>query len=313
MKNKAVLWVIVVLLIVCSAMSGYGYFVHVDRIKNPPPENPNKEFKLNNKLWFYDKNKELIGIYTCKNEYCGYAKSYIDDSIYGINYYKGKTDTEISLINNRYAFINDTAKKNGNDIVLYDVTNQKVVKTLTAVKNYGIGIANQLMIVRDENNKWGIMKMSNNAGMVIDCKYNFIGIKEAYDEETELLSSKAFIVNDENGWKIISDSDTDISKYFINQIYDYVDGYVITTNRGYYYLNSMSGESINNEANKGMEFVSHYVKILAPSKAVYLMDLNTMQKVTEDFYVNSVDSVETGETLNGVEVYVGGELKITLP
>ena len=313
MKNKAVLWVIVVLLIVCSAMSGYGYFVHVDRIKNPPPENPNKEFKLNNKLWFYDKNKELIGIYTCKNEYCDYAKSYIDDSIYGINYYKGKTDTEISLINNRYAFINDTAKKNGNDIVLYDVTNQKVVKTLTAVKNYGIGIANQLMIVRDENNKWGIMKMSNNAGMVIDCKYNFIGIKEAYDEETELLSSKAFIVNDENGWKIISDSDTDISKYFINQIYDYVDGYVITTNRGYYYLNSMSGESINNEANKGMEFVSHYVKILAPSKAVYLMDLNTMQKVTEDFYVNSVDSVETGETLNGVEVYVDGELKITLP
>ena len=25
------------------------------------------------------------------------------------------------------------------------------------------------------------------------------------------------------------------------------------------------------------------------------------------------DAVETGETLNGVEVYVGGELKVTLP
>ena len=313
MKNKAVLWVIVVLLIVCSAMSGYGYFVHVDKIKNPPPENPNKEFKLNNKLWFYSKNKELLGTYTCKNEYCGYAKSYIDDSSYETNYYKGKTDTEISLINDRYAFINDTTKKNGNDIVLYDVVNQKEVRKLTAIKNYGIGLANQLMIVRDENLKWGIMKMNNNAGMIIDFKYNFIGAKEAYDDETDLLRSDAFIVSDENGWKIISDSDADISKYFINQIYDYIDGYVITTNRGYYYLNTMSGESINDEANKGMQFVSHYVKILAPTKAVYIMDLNTKQKVTEDYFVNSIDAVETGETLNGVEVYVDGELKVTLP
>ncbi len=313
MKNKAVLWVIVVLLIVCSAMSGYGYFVHVDRIKNPPPENPNKEFKLNNKLWFYNKNKELLGTYTCKNEYCDYAKSYIDDSNYSINYYSGKTDTEITLINNRYAFINDTAKKNTHNIYLYDVVNQKEVQHLTAVKNYGIGLANQLMIVRDENQKWGIMKMNNNAGMVIDFKYNFIGVKEAYDDETDLLKTDSFIVSDTNGWKIISDTDTDISKYFVNQIYDYTDGYVVTTNRGYYYLNTMSGETINSDSNKGMQLVSHYAKVLTSYKTCYFIDLNTMQNVTEPFITNDINDIETQETLNGVEVYVDGELKVTLP
>ena len=313
MKNKAVLWVIVVLLIVCSAMSGYGYFVHVDRIKNPPPENPNKEFKLNNKLWFYGKNKELLGTYTCKNEFCGYAKSYVDDSNYGTNYYTGKTDTEITLINNRYAFINDTAKKNGNDIILFDAVNQKEVQKFTAIKNYGIGLVNQLMIVRDENQKWGIMKMSNNAGMVIDFKYNFIGVREEYDEDTDLLKSDAFIVSDANGWKIISDTDSDISKYFVNKIYDYTDGFVITTNRGYYYLNSTSGETINSDTNKGMQFISHYAKVFTSSKTCYFIDLNTKQNVTESFAANSIDDIAAQETLNGVEVYQNGELKVTLP
>ena len=313
MKNKAVLWVIVVLLIVCSAMSGYGYFVHVDRIKNPPPENPNKEFKLNDKLWFYNSNKELLSTYECKNKYCGYAISYVDDENYNVRYYAGKTDAEIKLINDRYAFINDTAEEGGRSIILYDAVNKTVVQNLKSVKNYGIGFAKQYMIAENEDGLWGVIKLTNNAGMLIDYKYDYIGVTENYDDETSLLKVDSFIVHDTNGWKVISETGTDLSSYFINEIYDYNDKYTITTLGGYYYLNTISGNALIDDDNRGMLFVGHYLKILTASRDCYFMDLNTMQNVTEEYSVNTIDDVIAEETLNGYEVYINGELVTTLP
>ena len=313
MKNKTTLWVIIALLLLSSSMAGFGYYVHVDKIKNPPPENPNKEFKVNNKLYFYDDNKELLGTYDCTQSVCGYAKNYVDDSAYSVNYYKDAATNEISMINNRYAFICDNKDIYSDDVILYDVVNSRVVKKLTGVKNYTIGIVNDYYLVKNESSKWGIMKMSNNAGMIIDFKYDYIGLPNNIDTNSGLLKADGFIVFDINGWKVVSDSDSDLSNYSINQIYDYYDGYTITTSGISYYLNNRNGDPILSDGYKSMEFVGGYLKVLDDESNSYLMDVDSLSPVSNKYAVENMSDLIVDLTLNGLELYMNGELQETVP
>ncbi len=313
MKNKTTIWVIITLLLLSSFMAGYGYYVHVDKIKNPPPENPNKEFKVGNRLYFYNESKELIGTYDCTNNYCGYAKNSIDDSSFYLNYYKNATSSEMPLIHNRYAFLVDNTTQYTNDLFLYDVVNKREVQKLTGVKNYTIGISNDYYIVRDTNSKWGIMKMSNNAGMVVDFKYNFIGLPNSIDFDTGLLKTDGFIVYDVNGWKVISESDSELSSYTMNQVYDYMNGYTITTNSTTYYLNNSNGDPVLSNGYKLMQFVEGYLKVLDDEGNCYLMDVDSLSPVSSKYLVDDMSNLEVIATLNGLELYMNGELQETVP
>lgn len=312
MKNRAVLWVIVSLLVFNVLSAGYGFYLHMDSILNPPPDNPNKEFKYNNKLYFYGENGELISTYQCKNDYCGYAKNTIDDSQYNTNYYKGAVQSEIPLINYRYAFLVDDPIQDSENVILYDVVNQKEVRKLTGVKNYSIGINNQYMIVRDENVKWGVMKMNSNAGIIIDFKYDFLGLNSRVDSETGMLKSDSFIAFDNNGWKIISDSEADKSTYFFNAINDFYEDYIITSNSGTYFLNDAKGNVITTEESKGMIFVGGFLKMHDSSNQCYLMNLDSLEPASKKYNVEYMDDLDTQETLNGVEIYYNGELQETI-
>ena len=306
MRNRVVLWLIITLFVISSACAGYGFYLHTEREKNKPLENINKEFKFDNKLWFYDKNYELIGTYQCQNSNCTYAKNTIDDNNYAINYYPESTNNEIKIINNRYAFIEDSASNNNPSIVLYDVVNGKIVQKLRAVKNYTIGLDEQYMIVENEDGLWGVMKMNNNAGMIIDFQYKYIGVKNEINEESNLLYSNSFIVLDNNGWKVVSDSNTDITTYYIHQIYDYTDGFVITTQGGYYFLNTSDGNGLLNEGYNGMEFISHFVKVSTTNGECYLIDLYTMTQASQKYYVSDISELVTVQTFNGIEISYQG-------
>ena len=312
MKNKAVLWIMIVLFVISSACAGYGFYIHMYNIGHPPAENPNKDFKYYNKLYFYDENKNLIGKYSCAYENCGYAKNMVDDSSYNNKYYRDTAMSEIPLINHRYAFISDNANKSSDSLILYDVVNEKTVKNLTGVKNYTVGISKDYMIVRDDKLKWGVMKMSGNAGLIVECKYDYLGLNARFEAETGLLKADSFIALDGNGWKVISDSDAALSAYSVNQIYDYNDNYVITSTSGYYYLNDSYGNLVLSSKTRGMEFIDNYLKIFNANNECYLIDLNTMGDVTSRYKVSTIDELKTVKTLNGIEVSLNDQLLETV-
>ena len=203
MKNKITLVVILVLLICFISLGTYGYIVKLNTLKEEIPENINKEFKFYGSLYFYD-NEELLGTYKCNYDTCDYASTMIDDNNYSLNYYKEATEEKVELINKRYAFINDSKTNNKDEIILYDVINQNVVSTLSGIKNYSIGIDNDYIIVRNHENKWGVMKMSGNAGLIIDYQYDFIGLINNINSESNKIISNHFKVKDLKGRKIIS-------------------------------------------------------------------------------------------------------------
>ena len=312
MRNRTTIWVIGILLAVCVLMSGYGLFVHIDRVNHPPAENPNKEFKFNGKLFFYDINKELINTYKCKNEYCDYASNRADDYTYMFNYYKDSQEIAIPLIDQRYAFINDSASKSESNIILYDVKNQKEVNKFKSVKNYTIGLDNGYFIVQDENGKYGVIKTTNNAGMIIECKYDFIGVRSEINSDTGHLKSDKFAVQDVNGWKMISDTGTDLTSYTTRAIFDYNDSFTITYSNGNYYLTTSNGNELMSDGIEAMRFVGNYVEVMNDEDKGYFVNLSTMQEVTSRYEIKDLDSFIIEESLNGYEIYYGDELIATL-
>ena len=305
-SNKGVLILIIVLLVIFTGLSAWGISAKLMGVNKPPePENVNREFKFNNKLYFYDM-LTLVGTYECKTSSCDYAKGTIDDSTYSLNYYSKASDSSTSLISKRYAFLTDGSE----NIILYDVVNSSVVNTFKAVKNYGIGIDNNYYILEDLNNKWGVMKIDSTAGLTIDYSYDFVGLHDELKEGTTLLNSDVFVVKNNEGWKLVSNTNVDKSAYFTNQIYDYNDKYVITKNGSYYYIYSIaSANLLMSNLFSYTKFIGDYIAVIDSNNDYYLLNPETLMSVSQKYKITSPEEVTLEETTSGISLSIGGELK----
>ena len=297
---------IIVLLVIFSGLTIWGYIGNLMGVNKPPePENTNRQFKFNDKLYFYDE-LDLVGTYECKTINCDYAKGTIDDSNYSINYYSNAKETPIKFISRRYAFLVD----DGSDILLYDILNKSIINKFKAVKNYELGITDNYYIVQDMNNKWGVLKLDSTAGLVINYKYEFIGIHNELKDGTTHLNGEIFVVKDVNGWKLVSDTDVDKSTYYINQIYDYNNDYVITKKDNYYYVNSIrSGDLLMSNLFSYTKFIGRFIAVIDSSNDYYLLDPERLQAASQKYKVNTADEVTLEETPEGITITVGGEYK----
>lgn len=305
-NKKKVFRLIIVLLVIFTTLSVWGVVGNIMGVNKPPePENTFRQFKFNNKLYFYD-ILNLVGTYDCKTSRCDYALGTIDDKKYDINYHPDASEISTSFISKRYAFIVDE----GEDIMLYDVINKSVVNRFKAVKNYGIGINDNYYILQNLEGKWGVMKIDSTAGLVIDYKYDFIGVHDELAEASTYLESDIFIVKDLNGWKLISNTEVDKSAYFINQIYDYNDKYVITKNGSYYYINAISSASlVSSQIYTYAKFVNKYIAVIDNNNEYYLFNPETLTPASQKYKITSVKEVTYEETLDGLVLLIGGEQK----
>ena len=241
-----------------------------------PSQSINREFKYDNKLHFYDMFT-LIGVYECQSSLCDYAKGTIDDANYNFNYYKKATETQISLIAKKYAFITD----GNNEIILYDVKTGTTINKYSAVKNYQIGIDGNYYIVKDLNDKWGVIKLGDTVDVILDYKYNFIGVHNKIKDGSNSLDSDLFVVYDSNGWKLVSNSSEDKSSNFMNSIYDYNDKYVITLNNLKYYISNINtGNAIMLTSFSYAEFIDNYIAVVDNYSNYYLINPETLQAIT---------------------------------
>jgi len=305
-KNRGTLILIIIFLSIFSILGIWGAVANFMGVNKEEIEilNTNHEFKFNGKLYFYDGDNE-IGTYTCKTSDCDYATLTIDDKDYSLNSY----DTEnlkTTLIDNKYAFIDDGG------IILYDVTKQRKISDYKAIKNYEIPLANNLYILQDVDGLWGVVKLGNVAATVINYEYDFIGCNKTLNENNE-LSVDLFAVKDTNGWKIINNNNIIQGKYYLNEIYDYNESYVITKSKdNFYYLNSIDGDQLFSYDFIKLDFISKYVEVINSSNQYYIVDPNTLQEVSRRYNIVSSDDVSSNVTLNGIEITINGILRETV-
>ena len=310
-NKKSVLITNIILLVIFVPCAIVGT---LNRTSSGGSSNKNRDFFYKGKLYFYD-YENLLGTYSCLNNLCDYANETIDDGEYALNYYDDNKIDQIEMINKQYAFIIDSDSNSigtSIPIKLYDIESNKVISTIKAVKNYTVGIENNLFIVKNDSDKWGVLSINDVISVVIPYEYKYIGLHKNTANNIDKLESDIFVVYDDNGWKLVSNLNVDITGYFTNPIYDYNASYVITKNNDSYYLNNLDGTPVISYGYKDIKFMGEYVGVLSLSNEFYIVNPTTTEDISNRYPVNSMDEVNYSITETGLELNINGNVVETI-
>ena len=213
--------IIILLLLTFIPLTIFGY---VYKENNKEEENPSHNMYYNGKLWFYDKENNLINKYECQTSTCALAKSNMDqDKEYNINYYSEGTEENISVIEDKYAFIQD-----GDFINLYDIKANKVIQNYLTINNYNTVLSDYIYILQDKNKMYGVLYVGEMVNLVIPFEYDFIGLKRDIDDNNVLLINN-YIAKKDDKWFLISNTNEKVTSDFEVVITDYSDKYIVSS------------------------------------------------------------------------------------
>lgn len=308
-NKKSVLILIIILMIIVIPSAIWGTVSHITSTAKPVESNSNKDLYYNGKLYFYNLNT-LVGTYTCTSSVCDYAYNQMDDSKYMLNYHQVQDDVQIKMINNKYAFIVDsdsiTAPYTGSKVTLYDITGNRTVGTFTAVKNYGVGLENNEVILQNTEGLWGVIALSDSPSLMVPYVYNYIGVHDIIANNDTALETDSFVVNDASGWKIINKNNVNQTGYYTNPIYDYNSNYVIVYNNGYYFLYDYSNKQVITFGYNKMKFMGEYIGVLNTSNQFYIINPKTTEDISKRYNVNSIDDVTYVVSSSGITISING-------
>lgn len=193
------------------------------------PYNYNYAEKVSNVLFFYDKDKNLLGTYACllSNYDCEISESH----------YFGKTDdneddTKMGVIDNRYVFITEYKNKDTDaeekHVYLYDMNAKRLIAEYENVR-YAIindddskGYIDSSKYMVEKNGKWGIDQViKGKVTNLLDYKYDYI----KFDSDSNL-----YILNDSTGYFTYNAN----NKTFTNPITAMIRKIYVKNDRVYY-------------------------------------------------------------------------------
>lgn len=230
-KNKVVLPLIIVLLLVFIPCSIYGIYNKVLFTKERG--NPNHLHKFENQLFFYNASDELLGVYECKNENCNDARPIIDDEY--LRHYEG-AQSDVGLFGGEYAFIQD-----GDIVKLHNVRAEKTIAEFSLIKNYGTTLDNGSIIVKTTEGYYGLFNM-NNIAFDIATQYTFMGL--ANNTEDGVLLTDRIAVKEYDSWYIIGLDNQKLTAPSSYPIYNYDKTYIYYIDENDNYLIYMYDGSI---------------------------------------------------------------------
>ena len=231
-NNKFVLPIIIIFLLFFLPLSIYGIYSNKNSILSI--DNPNHEHKYNNKLYYYDDNDNLIGYYECLSEDCDDAKTIIEDE--NNIYYDRGTNENIGLLSNNNVFISDN-----NIIKLYNLNSKVSILELKLIKNYNTTIDGNLLIVKNTEDKYGVMDL-NLVNYKIMPEYDYLAINNSFDGE-KIIASK-LIAKKDDIYYLIDINNKKITADFNNNIYDYNDNIVVCSNDNKYMIYKYDGTKL---------------------------------------------------------------------
>jgi len=298
MKKKGMLISIIVLLAIFLFFGATGFYFKLTTKENKKREetleedkNINQEFHFDGKLYFYDQ-EELLGTYACQSDNCSYASETIDDANYSLEYYDDNSIDMMKMIQKHYAFIIDGSE----EIILYDILEEKVITQYKAVKNYTVGIENDLFIVQTADDKWGIITLNESFKTLIPTSYDYIGVLNNTTKENKELYADNFVVLNNNKWKIIDINNIALSSELNYPIVSYNGLAIKTKNEENFIAYDYSGEIIKGSYRyQIINFLGKYVEMVTTNNRVFVYDPEKRDIVSEIVYLRRTDF--TGNTI----------------
>lgn len=259
-KNKFVLPLIIILLLVFLPCSAYGIYEHALDLK--AAGNPEHLHRFEGSLYYYDANGGLIGKYKCINTDCNDAVTTIDDEY--LKHYKGDTFA-LGVIANSYVFIQD-----GNLINLYNLKTNIVIASFSSIKNYGATIAGNYLIVKNVDNLYGVLSLDNIV-YIVNSEYQFIGLKNSYTGSG--IDSNYFVVMNDNSWYLIDQNTIQITANLTYPIEDYDQTHLFTIDDDKYYIYDYDGnQMISTESIIKYEITDKYYIISTEDGKILIYD-----------------------------------------
>lgn len=213
-KNKFVFPILLFLLIIFLPATIYGVNKHNSLILDR--DNPKHLPKKNNKLYFYDENDTLLGIYECQDKQnCDVAVSMIDDN--NNLHYEGDS-TKLPIYNNDYVFIQD-----GNKVLYYSLSLKKEIQTMNIIKNYGIGLEGGLLIYQNEFLNYGLLDPVTGVS-IIEPNYTYMGLIGTLKDGK--ISTDKIIVQKDGSYYLINEEQDILSARLSDSIYSFDDSYI---------------------------------------------------------------------------------------
>ena len=313
MKNKKItLWVIIFLLILFLPITIFSTVMHYQNTR-PKEENPSHEFKYDGKLYFYQDNT-LLGTYSCQNfaEYCDYADSVVN-STYSLNEKKIENTIKLPIANKRFVFLRDskTEELAESNIILYDLSLKREIGKYKEVKNYGIGIENDYYIMKNENDLWGIVSFEEGINLKIPFTYDYIGLTNKINSETNKVESNIFAVQKEGKWRLIDINGATFTEEINSEIFSYNNEYIILKENSNMRLVNYSLEEIIGSV-KYINFYNKYLEIIDINNLYYLYDLNTNIRVSNNYLVNSIEDIALEIVNNEIQIIKNGNIEETI-
>ena len=300
MKDKKTLITIIVLLVIFLPIGLFGTIKSFSATKpDVKDDNPNKEFKYNNKLYFYY-NDKLLSTYECST--CTLASSSIDDINYHTNYYKSDDKELAGVLNEYYGLF-----KENDNIILYNLVNNKKIDSYKSIKNYNIDATSKFAITEKSSGKGVIFFDLSNSP--IPNVYEYITLP-SHIIDNKLDTSK-FIVKKDNMWSVISaNKEVDVAPVS-DEIVDFNDSYYITfANNTYHIYDRNNIEYLENLPKTNVYGVGKYIFVLNNNQLfIYENCLNPVIKIME---LPNYNSIYFYQNNNKIDIMIDGNLQETL-
>ncbi len=325
-KKKKILIIVCLFLII--AIIGIVVFFLLK--KDVPVNNEIEEVILENQnyryqegtLYFYDKEKNEVGTYECKNkdeEKCYLAYYTNDLDIDNTKYiYEDEQSVlfQTPIVANKYVFVYDNKETKDEVIRLYNFKEQKEMGIYTAVKKGG---DDYTFILKDSNGLYGVLSLKDESKDLVKFKYDYLGYYDAIKDSYFIasLNNKYFIINSDDkklssdfnnrivGFnkefvKVLKDSKYEVYDYKggkrVNASYDYItfaDKYIIAIKNNDLYILDGQGNNLNVD---GLKLNNNYY-----NKTYFYDNDNKLLRIENSFEV-SVD----GNDIN-IDIYTGEE------
>lgn len=300
MKDKKTLITIIVLLVIFLPIGLFGTIKSFSTTKSDvKDDNPNKEFKYNNKLYFYY-NDKLLSTYECST--CTLASSSIDDINYHTNYYKSDDKELAGVLNEYYGLF-----KENDNIILYNLVNNKKIDSYKSIKNYNIEATSKFAITEKSSGKGVIFFDLSNSP--IPNVYDYITLP-SHIIDNKLDTSK-FIVKKDNMWSVISaNKKVDVAPV-LDEIVDFNDSYYITfANNTYHIYDRNNIEYLENLPKTNVYGVGKYIFVLNNNQLfIYENCLSPVIKIME---LPNYNSIYFYQNNNKIDIMIDGNLQETL-
>lgn len=325
-SKKQKIWIIIgiIFFIILAAVGIYFLVRSLNKKEEPPKpadvivQEENYRYE-NGNLIFLNSSKEEIGRYTCENqneELC-FIAYYSDEDDFDTEkkIYEDGTPvkTRSAIVEEKYVFVNDSSKKEDENIKLYNMQDQNVEGTYQNVKK----VDQNKFILRNENNLYGMIELTKEMVTKLDFTHQYLAFTPN--------EKNAYISTQNNRNFIIDETGKSLSKAINGTIKNLNGNYVkVKLDSGKYEVYNYNNQNIMSESFDYIELYDDFAVLINDTKMALkfydktklneeLIELsnkdyiktsvydenNTLKETKESFSIEQNNEILTISILNG--------------